>query len=278
MPRALLPANPSVARAAEVWTQQYAATLREAAGDSGIMTPQKAQDLDGPYADNIRAWFAATGRQRAHVDQMVDSARRYVTPRLERAAQGDGHLSLVDIRRLPEDLIGDFLALRGRPPAQGQDVQAIQAAVDAANHRELNDYGKSFDLLTFPKGTTREEVLNRILLDPLTREELAELFTSTRRRQAATAFAGDLRQIGSDERRYREEEPEAHQLSGRDAERLIHGVVDAVLAQVLPMNKVKSLEYAVHTIAEDGDVERRILLAKRRDDTWIAVSYTDFPF
>ena len=33
-----------------------------------------------------------------------------------------------------------------------------------------------------------------------------------------------------------------------------------------------------HSIAEDGDVERNVLLAQKKDGTWQSLTYTDYPF
>ena len=40
----------------------------------------------------------------------------------------------------------------------------------------------------------------------------------------------------------------------------------------------KTVELAEHYIAEDGDSEYRLLIAKARDDSWRVLSYQDFPF
>src|SRR5262245_55710236 len=99
MPRPVLKSNPTVEKAAQAWTSRFAAAVRDAAGE-GRLTPKKAADMTGPYADNAQNYFEKTGRKSSSPNTVIESGGRYVRAQLEKAAGSDGKLSLANIRTL----------------------------------------------------------------------------------------------------------------------------------------------------------------------------------
>lgn len=252
--------------------------MREAAGDSGRLTAKKAKAMTGPYADNAQNFFEKAGRSWASVDTVIASGRRYVQRETEEAAGSDKKLSAVDIRKLPDDLSGDILALQGKaaPKADKPSVtKGLEDAVKAANVEGLNDYGKWFDVQTYPKSKSREDILRTIVgYDDLSDQEVNDWFSSTKGPAAVKGFAEIMRDVGKEELENREvDEP----LNGEAAKALFDGVADSVQKSVVPA-KLKGVELLEHSIAEDGDTAHSLLIAKKKDDSWLVVSYSDFPF
>ena len=54
-------------------------------------------------------------------------------------------------------------------------------------------------------------------------------------------------------------------------------MADAVAAYFDPKN-FASIEYGSHSIAEDGDTQYDLLLARRQDGSYLTVTSSDFPF
>lgn len=282
MPKVALPTTPTVDVAAKAWTKGFAAAVRDAAGDSERLTPKKAAAMTGHYADNARNYFEKTGRTWAAADTVIDSGARYVRAQLDKAAGPDDKLSLAELRSLPDDLSGDLLALRGKAPAaptgNAPSLANLVPVIKAANHPELNDYGSSFDVTTYPASATRLDILRDLVgYDDLSEAEVNDWFSSTHGAQAVKDASSALRELGKDERTQRDEDPTGA-LSGAAAEALFVAVADKLDAVFAPASKVKSLEYAEHFIAEDGDTEHRALIAQLKDQSWLVVSYQDFPF
>ncbi len=269
--------TPTVDKAANAWTRGFAAAVRDAAGDSGRLTPHKAEEMTGPYADNARNYFDHTGKHWANADTVIDSGARYVRANLSTAAGKDGKVSLADIRKLPADLVDDLLILRGRAPTgagAGAALQKLKDAVKGTEIPDINDYGKYIEVSTYPKSKSRADILRDIVgYDDLTDKEVSDWFDSTRGSAAIADFAGTLRDVGSEERD-NADDPDV----GKDIEKRLGNVATAAERAFAPASQYKSLEVLDHGIEEDGDTEHHLLLAHQKDDTWLVLHYSDFPF
>lgn len=271
-----LQSNPTIDKASKAWTRGFAAAVREAAGDSGRLTPAKVENMTGPYADNAKNYFERTGKSWANADTVIESGARYVRAQAADAAGSDGRLSLKDIRKLPADLVDDVLILRGKLPpsdASPASLQALKDAVKATEIGAINDYGKYFDVVTHAASKSREDVLRDILgYDDLSDREVNDWFSSTKGSRGVNDFAGEMRGIGAEER-----ENASDRRTGNDIERRFAGVADAAKS-LFKVADFKSVELVEHFIAEDGDTEHRILLAQKKDESWLVLAYSDFPF
>ncbi|MBI2373443.1 MAG: hypothetical protein HYV07_05535 [Deltaproteobacteria bacterium] len=272
--------SPSVQKASEAWTRGFAAAVRDAAGDSARLTKKKAKEMSGPYADNAQNFFERSGRSWAKVDTVIESGARYVRKSAEKAAGSDKKLSAVDIRSMPKDLSGDIFALQGKKVDDSSGpssvLAALTSAASAVNHQDLNDYGKSWDVATYPKSTPRADILREIIgYDDLTDDEAEEWFSKTSGKSAVTSFVDEMREVAGEELENRDDDSE---LKGPDAKKLIDAFAHSVSGALLPVSKLKSVQLLEHSIQEDGDVEHKLILAKQKDDSWLAVRYTNFPF
>jgi hypothetical protein len=269
----VLRSNPTVDKAANAWTRGFAAAVRDAAGDSGRVTPNKAKDMTGAYADNVQNYFQFSGKAWANADTVIDSGANYVRDRMTTAAGADGKLSLADIQKLPADLVDDVLILRGKlKPAKPMDTVALKAALKDMEIDRISEYGKSFDLQTYPASKSRIDILKEVIgYDDLTDDEVNDAFDSTKS-GATKAFSDEMKSIGGDERENADTEDE-----GKDLEKRFVGAGSAAKA-FFDSADFKSVELAEHSISEDGDTEHRVLLGRLKDDSWVVLNYTDFPF
>ena len=278
----VLSGTPTIDQATKAWTKGFAAAVRSAAGPSKRLTPNKANGMTGMYADNAQNYFEKTGRSWATVDTVIESGSRYVRAQVTDKAGPNGKLSLTETRALNADLSGDILTLRGKAPAalaaDAPSAAQLLPLFDAANHKELNDYGKEFGVTTYPASATRVDILRDLVgYSDLEEAQLNEWFSSTHGSQAVSHFASSIKDAGAEEHANRDEDP-SEALSGAAAEKLFVDLADGVKNALTPASKVKSIEYAEHFIVEDGDLEIRALLARQKDDSWLVLSYTNFPF
>ena len=111
-----------------------------------------------------------------------------------------------------------------------------------------------------------------VAYDDLTDAEVSEWFKSTPGSKAPKSFAADMLEIGEQQRSDAEDPA-----TGDKLYRIFDDVAKAVVKEFVP-SRFKSLELARHFIAEDGDVELRLLIARQKDNSWTVVTYSDFPF
>jgi hypothetical protein len=281
MVKPVLPKTPSPADAAKAWTKGFAAAARKAAGESERLTPAKAEAMAGPYADNVRNYFERTGKSWANVDTVIASAAEYAQKSTKKAAGGDNKLSLTDMRALPKDMVDDMLALRGKKPVGedggGTSTTSLDAALKAADIPTITDYGKHVGLSTYPKSKSREDILRDVVgYDDLTDAEVSDWFSSTKGAAAVAGFKDAMVDVGASERENADEDD--GETGGKALERIFRDVGKATVERFSPVSQFKSVEYVEHYIQEDGDCEYRVLLAQKKDDSWVVLSYSDFPF
>ena len=272
--------TPSPAEASKVWTRGFAAAAREAANNENL-TQKEAEAMTGMYADNARNYFEATGKRWAKVDTVIESAARYSKAAFEQAA-GNNKLSLAEIRTLPADLRDDMLILRGKAPmgdvdasADTVDTATLEAAIAGAGHADLYDYGHYFDLSTFDKANTREDVLREVIAYDVDDSVINDMFSGTETGAAAARrFAASLAEEGA-ELAY--DWDDFGSLTGAQVESRYNAVADAAQA-LFEGAGVKDVQFDSHFIEEDGDSDYLILMGRKSDDSWVVVSYQNFPF
>lgn len=280
-----LPSTPSPSRAAKAWTEDFAAEIKKAAGSSGRLTPKKAEQMEGMFADNAKAYFEKTGRHWAKVETVVASGHRYANKHLNAAAGPDKRLSLVDIRSLPADMVDDLLVMRGKEPLgasgsselQPADLQALKQAIDAAKVPNLEDYNKWFDAMRLPSSTSTNEVYATITgLDDM---DLSDWFHVSHGQQAVEEFAAHLREVGAEERyNFEPEYMEPGDATGEQLEKIFGDIATAAEKNFLPVSRFNEVRFASHGISEDGDTEHHILMARENNDDWLVLAYSDHPF
>jgi hypothetical protein len=117
---------PSVNTFATVWTNEFTAAVKRAAGSNGKLSAAEAKKMaastngDQLFADSAAALLKAKGNKATSVEVLAADAKAYAKRAAEVAAGADGKLSLADGAKLPKDLVEDFFFLRGvKPPVAG---------------------------------------------------------------------------------------------------------------------------------------------------------------
>ncbi|MBK7859353.1 MAG: hypothetical protein IPJ65_12170 [Archangiaceae bacterium] len=272
---AALPSTPTADAASKAWTQRFAAAVRDAAGSSGRLTAAKAATLTGPFADNVRNFFDRTGQKSASVAALIDSGARYVRAATAKAAGPEGKLSLTEIKKkLPEDLVTDMLWLRGKvDPGSSTTSPALTDALAALDISEITDYGKRSSLTTYPSNTSLADVLRAETGWDDPDADVIKEFKGTKGDAAAREFQADMADVGS----LVAENADTVAI-GKRQEKLFRNLGAAAVAEFTPASRFASLEYGVHGISEDGDIEFRLLVAKEKSGAWKVLQYQDFPF
>jgi hypothetical protein len=116
--------SPSVNTFTTVWTTEFTAAVKRAAGSNGKLSAAEAKKMatqtngDQLFADSALSLLKAKGNKAQAVDTLAADAKAYAQRAAQVAAGADGKLSLADGAKLPTDLVEDFFFLRGqKPPA-----------------------------------------------------------------------------------------------------------------------------------------------------------------
>jgi|JI10StandDraft_1071094.scaffolds.fasta_scaffold16852_3 hypothetical protein len=134
---------PSVNTFTTVWTNEFTAAVKRAAGTNGKLSAAEAKkmatrtDGDQMFADSAIALIKARGNKAVDVAALATDAKAYAKRAAEVAAGNDGKLSLADGAKLPKDLVEDFFFLRGEkaptPPTPGVlTLPQLKSAVEVA--------------------------------------------------------------------------------------------------------------------------------------------------
>jgi hypothetical protein len=117
MPR--IPKTPNPDTFATLWTEDFTAAVKKAAGRDGVLTLKEAQteskfpSTSRAFADDAMALIQASGKPSMTVAELQASARAYAERAAVVAAGSDLQLSIADGHKLPAELKEDFFMLRG---------------------------------------------------------------------------------------------------------------------------------------------------------------------
>ncbi len=117
--------TPTPAQLSAAYREVFDSVIDAAGGKDGRISAAAAEkigersDAGKLVADNILNFLEKTGQKTVGVAKFQSVVADYVKREAEKAAGPNQRLSLVEIRNLPTDLVGDALHLRGR---DGQTV------------------------------------------------------------------------------------------------------------------------------------------------------------
>lgn len=256
----------SVTQTVNALLETYKQEIKAAAGDQ-VLSRTEAQRLT-PFA-------------RRHIDEArkpgqsmtVSKAVAALKPVLTRAALavagGDGMIDLAEAKQLRvAELRQRTVSLFEGAPTGGR--AQLDSALRGVDVSSITDYGRSFELRSFPAGSTERAMISKIV--DLSEDDLGTLSDWGTRKSGAGAvsgFAEVIREAGVDF-------AENHDDGEADQKRL-DAVADAVGKYFKPSDFQKIAGYR-HTITEDGDMEYNVLLAQKQDGSWTALTHTNFPF
>lgn len=156
-----------------------------------------------------------------------------------------------------------------RSPAS--KVRALKSAVAKANVAKNNDYGMSFGVKEYPRGTSVKKILEDVTGTNASDIELG-WFDLTWGASGVDGVASVL------EERAAEELADAEDDESKDAAKAIKGLASAVRKTFLPVSDFSAISSRSHSIAEDGDLESHTIIATKPDGSFLTMSYTNFPF
>lgn len=247
----------------------YKKDIEQAAGNN-ILTKREEAKLDKfakRHLTELRQEVdtVTVGKAVAHLRPIITSAAAAI-------AGADGKIDSTDVRKLR------VTELRVRAASLFEDggvagAKSLRKAVNATDVPQIGDMGKTFALRSFPATATPESMVSKIVdLAPADLGRLTQWGSVATGASAVREFSAHVRQAGQE------------QVDGAndDAEAAVYkqaynGVADAVKGFFVAED-FKKFVYGSHSIAEDGDCAYDILMAQKRDGSWVTLTYSDFPF
>ena len=105
---------PTPKQFAKAFTRGFAADVRRVAGRDGRLSKNEASKMTTQYRDNALNYLERTGQKSVSVNKLIGKAHNYAVAVAAKEAGPNQRLSLVEARNLPDDIRGDFYALRGK--------------------------------------------------------------------------------------------------------------------------------------------------------------------
>lgn len=246
-------------------TAGFRAVVQEAAGNR-ILTPAERTEIASRWAKRTLP------NRRLSVARAVED---YLEPKIQKAlyavssdkktiTPADAHkLRVAELRASAESLFGST-----------SKIAKLQSAVDQLDVPQLTDYGTSVGLDTYPSQSLAQ------VMEAITGYEFDMSFSwdEVKGAGALADFARSMRQKGKDEKQAIDEDPEGKALSGQEVQDRFNAVAGALFGVFKPVSQFKSIRSLSHSIQEDGDTEYALLLAQKKDDSWLVLLYSNWPF
>lgn len=124
---ATIKSAPTPKKFANAWTKKFAGAVRDAAGKDGRLSTKEAERMDPQYADNASNWLEAKDQKSVSVEKLIGQGHNYAFATADKVAGNGNRVSLLEARSLPDDIRGDFFALRGKA-----EPRLTGAALDTA--------------------------------------------------------------------------------------------------------------------------------------------------
>lgn len=156
-----------------------------------------------------------------------------------------------------------------RSPAS--KVRALKSAVATANVPKNNDYGMSFAVKEYPRGTSVKKILEDVTGTDASEIDLAS-FDLSWGASGVKGFASVLESRAADELSDAEDD------ESQEAAKAIKGLASAVRRTFFPVSEFSAISSRSHSIQEDGDLESHTIIATKPDGSFLTMSYTNFPF
>lgn len=262
-----MPNSLSIGSATKRMTAAFEAIVDDAAKDA-TLSREERRDISSSFLKG------AIPDRRISVESAVHD---YVEPKIRRAlfaVSSNKHtVTERDASKLRvTELRASLLSLFGGHTSGS--LGALKSAIARTEVPQLNDYGKSLSFETFANKTFEEVVAAITGYD-----YSAENWQTVTGRRAAADFARGMVQVGDTVKQGEDEDPtnEPNALNGQQLKALFDDVAGAVSA-ALKSGGWKSVRSLSHSIQEDGDTEYQILVAQKKDNSWVTVAYQDFPF
>lgn len=248
-----------------------------AARTNDVISVGEQEDLSPWGQSNIKKLRKDRGG-RLTVDDLVDT----LAPKVQRALKSvaeNGMLTAASADKLivPElkahvtRLLGDVVV----PSASG--MEGLSTAVTAAGTvQALTDYNRTFSLETYRKGTSVADILARVYDVSPSDIDAYDLFSRTTGRAGVDSFTLELLSDAEEDEASGSDLQDA--LTHEEMANATRAVAAAALGAFTPISQFRQVLHAHHGIAEDGDLQVEALLAQKKNGSWVALTYTNFPF
>ncbi|MFO0728428.1 MAG: hypothetical protein U1E65_31925 [Myxococcota bacterium] len=255
----------SISNAASKMTEGFRTIVQDAAHNA-TLTPSERSHLSSTWAKNT------IPNKSISVNAAVED---YLAPKIKKAlfavSSNKTSVTEADVQKL---VVTDLRTAAAALFGPSGKMAKLQAALDDLDVQQLTDYGHSIGLDKQPVGTMTAAMTNIIGYD----FDISYGWHQTKGAAAIKSFADSMRQVGKDLKQSTDEDPVTGGLTGQQIKDRYDAVADRVGAAFKPVTDFLSIRHLSHSIQEDGDTEYSILLAQKKDKSWVAVTYSDFPF
>lgn len=257
----------SIPSALSKLNSEYRAIVQKAAGNQ-VLTPKERDQLESSWARS------ALPKKQMSVDTAMKS---YLGPKLEKAlfavssdkksiTPSDAHkLYVTELRASAE-------ALFGVSPKLAQ----LKAASAKAWAPYLDDMNRGVAFQTFPSSLSLTQVMSEIIgfdYDP------TFAWDETLGAAAIQSFAELMHERGLDEKTFiSENEPDTTNVTGDQMVARFDALADEVKTAFKPLSAYKAIHQLSHATQEDGDGHFDVLLAQKKDNSWVTLTWHNFPF
>lgn len=257
----------SIPSALSKLSTEYRAVVQEAAGNQ-ILTTKERDKLESAWARS------ALPKKQLSVDTAM---KRYLRPKLEKAlfavSADKKSITPADAHKLyAAELRASAEALFGTSPKLGQ----LKAATAKAWAPYMDSMNKGVRFSTHPSSLSVNEVMTKIIgsdYDP------SFAWEETKGAAAVQSFSQLMHQRGLEEKVYiSENDPALFNVTGDQMVARYDALAAAVKAAFTPQSAFKSIRQLSHAIQEDGDTRFDVLLAQKKDDGWVSLTWHKFPY
>lgn len=228
----------------------------------------------------------------SHIDELrsgnkpvtVAAAMKNLKALIERAAKdiagSDGKIDARDVAKLRvSDLRNRAMEIFGTGDSTGTGtLPAGKAGIDKAlagitNIADIADYGRHFSFDTYDSTVTPESIVGKVTdNDEDVIEKISTYGDVTKGSAAVTAFISAVNEAANDAAEGVDDTEEANAIKAS-----LKKLADAAKG-FFKAADFKQIVLCQHSIAEDGDLESHVLMAQKKDGSWVSLSYTNFPF
>lgn len=254
----------SIANAAAKMTEGFRAIVQDAAHNA-TLTPSERSHIASPW---LKKTIPAKTIQ---VDDAVDG---YIAPKVKSAlysvSSNKTSVTEADVQKL---VVAELKVAADALFSPSAKVKKLQAALDALEVAQLTDYGKRIGLDKFAPDSLAN------VMEKITGYEfdMSYGWHETKGLGGVKGFAGSMHQVGKDVKQSEDDDPTPGGLSGSELKARYDAVANSVFGAFKPADFL-SVRHLSHGIQEDGDTRYSILLGQKKDHSWVAVTYSDFPF
>lgn len=256
----------SIPTALNKLTAEYREIVEKAAGNATLTTKERMK-LESNWA------FKAIPKKTISVEKAMDILEPKLAHALEAISSDHKNITPADANKL---FVGELRAKAQQLFGQDAKLDKLKGAIAKVDTEPMNEYGKSLGL-SFHGPQTLAQLVEELTGNEYDPSEYPDEWSETKGSKAPKDFAAYMRSTGSEERQSADEDPEGAIMPGAELEKRFADVAKEI-EKTFKAPDFKQIRSMSHSIAEDGDTEYALLLAQKKDNSWIAVTWSNWPF